>query len=76
MESSTKEGAAGEPSGDDYAGGDDDVGAEAERRRLSERGAKGKGTWMGILSSTDVRLFTHIVPTEALGVVHLDDFAR
>lgn len=66
------------------------VKSETNRRRLSEQrrrglpesasasnktnGSKNKGTWMGVLSSTDVQYFTHIVPAASVGVIHLDDY--
>jgi hypothetical protein len=30
--------------------------------------------YMGMLSSTDVQLFTHIVPSEGMGIIHLEDY--
>mmetsp|Transcript_39237 Transcript_39237/g.117998 ORF Transcript_39237/g.117998 Transcript_39237/m.117998 type:complete len:94 (+) Transcript_39237:2-283(+) len=35
----------------------------------------GKGdSWMGVLSSTETHYFVRIVPSSAIGVVHLDDY--
>lgn len=58
--------------GDDESGNKDDVEAK-QKRRLSEEDGRGKGTWMGILS-TDVQLFTHILPSEMMGIIHLDNY--
>lgn len=32
-----------------------------------------KGTYMGILSSSENQLFTHIIPSEGFGIIHLKD---
>ncbi|KAL3787575.1 hypothetical protein HJC23_000063 [Cyclotella cryptica] len=39
----------------------------------SDNGGK-KGLYLGMLSSTDVQLFTHIVPSEGMGIIHLEDY--
>jgi len=49
-----------------------------EKEEALESGADAKkkeqeaGTWMGILSSSEVQLFTHIIPSEGMGIVHLE----
>jgi len=59
--------------------GEEDA-AEKERRRLAESDVDEKerrgGKWMGILSATEVQLFTRILPSEGAGIIHLDDNRR
>ncbi|KAL7554168.1 hypothetical protein ACHAWF_017757 [Thalassiosira exigua] len=31
------------------------------------------GRWMGILSSSEMQLFSHILPSEGMGIIHLDN---
>ena len=49
---------------------------QQRRRSLLENSSSGvveqRGKWMGILSQMDPRLFTHIIHSEDLGVIHLD----
>eukprot|EP00957_Ditylum_brightwellii_P112600 8583501-Ditylum_brightwellii.AAC.1 len=51
---------------------------EEERRRLDlllkEEGGD-LGSWLGVLSSTNIQYFVRIMPSSAVGVVHLDDYA-
>eukprot|EP00579_Thalassiosira_antarctica_P000369 CAMPEP_0201868684 /NCGR_PEP_ID=MMETSP0902-20130614/2464_1 /ASSEMBLY_ACC=CAM_ASM_000551 /TAXON_ID=420261 /ORGANISM="Thalassiosira antarctica, Strain CCMP982" /LENGTH=970 /DNA_ID=CAMNT_0048394049 /DNA_START=71 /DNA_END=2983 /DNA_ORIENTATION=+ len=66
--------AATEEAGDD---GDEDA-LEENRRRLAESSGDATkeqqaGTWMGLLSSSEMQLFTHILPWEGMGIIHLDD---
>lgn len=46
----------------------EDVAQLQQRRRLQEEA----GTWMGVLSSSEVQLFTHIIPSDGMGIVHLE----
>ena len=49
---------------------------QQRRRSLLENSSSGvveqRGKWMDILSQMDPRLFTHIIHSEDLGVIHLD----
>lgn len=57
-------------------GGEEEI-VESEGRSLLESNAavekEQQGKWMGILSATDIQLFTHILPSEGTGIIHLDD---
>ncbi|KAL9186915.1 hypothetical protein ACHAXT_010635 [Thalassiosira profunda] len=46
-----------------------------ERRRLTDASGEMErtGKWMGILSSAETQLFTHLIPPEGLGITHLED---
>ena len=52
-----------------------------ERRRLDERseesgGESGtSGSWMGVLSSTEVHYFVRILPSSAVGAVHVEEYS-
>jgi len=59
---------------------EEDASVEEKRRQLATETANGNakneqqtGKWMGILSSTEMQLFTNIVSSESLGIVHLDE---
>ncbi|GKY96490.1 hypothetical protein MPSEU_000608400 [Mayamaea pseudoterrestris] len=42
---------------------------------LSGKGGSDSDTWIGILSSADLRYYAHIVDAKNFGVVHLDEYA-
>eukprot|EP00578_Thalassiosira_sp_NH16_P019332 CAMPEP_0181102060 /NCGR_PEP_ID=MMETSP1071-20121207/14103_1 /TAXON_ID=35127 /ORGANISM="Thalassiosira sp., Strain NH16" /LENGTH=962 /DNA_ID=CAMNT_0023184987 /DNA_START=79 /DNA_END=2967 /DNA_ORIENTATION=- len=44
---------------------------QLEKEEQSSDGAGG-GTWMGVLTSTEDQLLTHIIPWEGMGIVQLD----
>jgi hypothetical protein len=46
---------------------------EKEREEGTSDSDGNKGIYMGILSSSDLQLFTHIVPSEGMGIMHLED---
>lgn len=51
-----------------------------ERRRLDERsGESGEsgtsGSWMGVLSSTEVHYFVRVLPSSAVGAVHVEEYS-
>ena len=52
-----------------------------ERRRLDEKseesgGESGtSGSWMGVLSSTEVHYFVRILPSSAVGAVHVEEYS-
>lgn len=61
-------------------GGEEET-VENERRRLAEsignaEKKQQEEKWMGILSATETQLFTHILPAEGMGIIHLDDHRR
>ena len=71
-------GAASEEGGDD-----DEENVDENRRRLLAENNGGKvdleqasGKWMGILSSTEIQLFSLILPSEGIGIIHLDDSTK
>lgn len=54
------------------------VGMKEERRRLEERTEESdesgtSGSWMGVLSSTEVHYFVRILPSSAVGAVHVEE---
>ena len=59
--------------------GDGDVGAldDEDDDENGEGGQKNGvvGSWMGVLSSTEVHYFVRIMPSSAAGVVHLEDYS-
>ena len=55
--------------------GDDDDSIKNEQedsRRRLQKDEQDAGRWMGVLTSTDVQLLTHIVPWEGMGIIQLD----
>ncbi|KAL7540075.1 hypothetical protein ACHAXR_009836 [Thalassiosira sp. AJA248-18] len=65
---------------DDDNAKDDTADKNSRRRLLAESNGDDAerdqqlGTWMGILSSTEVQLFTHIIPSEGMGIIQLDHY--
>lgn len=65
------------PEGDGEGDGGEEEIVESEGRSLGETNAavekEQQGKWMGVLSSTDMQMFTHILPSDDMGIIHLDD---
>jgi len=61
---------------DDSKEGDASV-EEGSRRRVTENNGGSKelqrDRWMGLLSAAEVPIFAHILPSEGMGIIHLDD---
>jgi hypothetical protein len=47
---------------------------KADDEDNEEETSRDKGTYMGILSSSDNQLVTHIVPAEGFGIIHLEGY--
>lgn len=59
---------------------DDVEDMEEARRRLDERTEESgesaaSGSWMGVLSSTEVHYFVRILPSSAVGAVHVEEYS-